>query len=321
MLFVLIWRVYELDRLGLETISPAGAAELEQGATPALDDVEVDEDTGLPSPAPLTDKLLEGGTLVAVSAMLDQARSLRLEANYPDALLRLKEAHLMHPQYGPILAEMAVIYEEMDNLDPARKTWEKLRGLGPTQGALYDLAVSRLGGESVIGGTALAAGDESGVGAGADGTLDEAGIGTSPGSVMGFSSIVKENNQAPDGETFLTLRLEVVAKEGETISPMDVDIQILFYESINDEYLDQTLATVDYHWVSLPADWNSADRKEILEVDYLLDPAIAESTGERRDYYGYIARIYYGRVLQDFQAEPASLLSEYPPPPRLPDEP
>ena len=63
---------------------------------------------------------------------------------------------------------------------------------------------------------------------------------------------------------------------------------------------------------------DNIDDIEILEVEYVRVPG---EGGETRDYYGYIARIYYRRELQAWRADPPKLRAQYPPPLILPTDP
>jgi hypothetical protein len=137
-----------------------------------------------------------------------------------------------------------------------------------------------------------------------------------------------ESNEDATGGDFMTLRLVVGARQNVEISPRDVFVLVFFYEMVDGQYIVQTNADVPYHWIDLPANWQGPRREETLEVDYYLpggesvveNAPLGEDLGGSRDYYGYIARIYYKSELQDAVAEPISLLNQFPPQTTLPLE-
>ena len=90
-----------------------------------------------------------------ITALLDQARELRFRGDMVNALMKLREARLIEPRNGSVLAEIAATYEKMENRDQAQTYWRELRSLGDSAGVLRELADYKLGR-----GTAQAAGSD-----------------------------------------------------------------------------------------------------------------------------------------------------------------
>jgi hypothetical protein len=258
-----------------------------------------------------------------VTALTDQARELRFRGDMVNALIKLREARLIEPRNGFVLAEIAATYEKMENLAQAQAYWRELRAMGDAAGVLRELADYKLGR-----GTTQPSGPVPGAGADFDPSAQRDASGLPAEALMGFAEIKQEQNKGADGEPFLTVRLNVRARPSPPIEPRDVFVLVYFYETVEDQYIVQTNADVSYHWRGLPADWAEDKNTEVLEVDYRQPgalpgdelPAEKDEGLEIRKYYGYIARIYYKGELQDAAAEPVSLLSQFPPPATLPLE-
>jgi len=89
----------------------------------------------------------------------------------------------------------------------------------------------------------------------------------------------------------------------------DMKVFVLFYDRLNGVDLASTAANVSNRWSDPPADFADGNQ-ETLEVTY--DLPQPEGRGERREYYGYIVRLYYRDQLQDSFAEPAALNQRFP---------
>ena len=287
----------------------------------------------LPRPVPLTEKLFQNDNSPSVvTALIEQARDLRFRGDIFTALIKLREAKLIEPRNPMVLAETAATYEQLEVPDEATKFWKELYNLGEGAGVMRDLAAFKL---RMMNSLAMANRQaELGVEAVSGSERDTHGL--RPNAAIGFRDIVKEENVAPDDEVFITVRLKVSSRPGGSVDASEVAILVYFYEVIDDEYIVQTNADVAYHWISLPADWRDSDNTEVLEVDYhqkAFEKEAADASKEEeetteekeegegessREFYGYIARIYYKGDLQDVAAEPVSLLNQFPPPNTLP---
>src|SRR4029077_15592840 len=87
----------------------------------------------IPSPAPsLVDQLLRQGI------------ELRDRGDMTNALARFQEALDSEPNNTGVLEEVAKTYESMQLLDRANETWRRIKEMGPSAGAAYELADQRL---------------------------------------------------------------------------------------------------------------------------------------------------------------------------------
>src|SRR5213594_3172762 len=87
----------------------------------------------VPAPSPsLVDQLLREGI------------ELRDRGDTTNALARLQEALESEPNNATVLEEIAKTYESMQLFDRSNEMWRKLREMGPSAGAAYELADRRL---------------------------------------------------------------------------------------------------------------------------------------------------------------------------------
>ena len=269
--------------------------------------------------------------------LLNQARKLRDRGDTTTALARLQEAVQSDPKNASVLAEMAMIYESMQLFERSNETWRRIQELGPSAGALYELADMKLkvgvptAASTPVGPTALAFG--------ADGIPD--------GSTFGITEVTPTVTNDPDAETHFTLRVAVKKRPGASIDYTQVKIQVFFYDTAdNNQRVVLTDADVSYEWLTPNHNWQETNpeilavtylraRKDAISSDAALTAAAAAvvppvpggkksrstkppptepmDTGQRK-YLGYIVRVYYKDQLQAVRAEPNRLLNLFPPP-------
>ena len=91
-------------------------------------------------------------------------------------------------------------------------------------------------------------------------------------------SLRQEND--PDAETKLLLRVGVKVRPDTPIDHTKVKIQVFFYDMVNNDQVVLTNAEVSYEWVTPGHDWRDTGN-EVLEVTYLRpkrnDPAPGSS--------------------------------------------
>jgi hypothetical protein len=105
-----------------------------------------------PSPSPLTLPESSEETMVqtpeAWPSLADQLRregtELRDRGDATNAIERFKEALDSEPNNTAVLAELAKTYDSIQLHDSANEVWRKLQEMGPSAGAAYELADSRL---------------------------------------------------------------------------------------------------------------------------------------------------------------------------------
>src|SRR5215212_11689836 len=108
-------------------------------AAPALP-----QSSATPVPATAATSTPSNAVLSAADRLLKEATSLRDKGDTTNALVRLQDAAQRDPKNANVLAEMAMIYESVQALDKSNATWRKIQEIGPTAGALYELAELKL---------------------------------------------------------------------------------------------------------------------------------------------------------------------------------
>jgi hypothetical protein len=276
-----------------------------------------------------------------IDRLLEEATALRARGDTANALARLQEASERDPKNAKVLEETAKIYESIQNFDRSNETWRKIQEIGPSAGASFELAATRL-----KLGVPTPAAVESGLPGPSRldlGTSRTDANGTLEGSNLGIAEVTATETPDPDAETNLTLRIGVKKRPNAAIDHTKVKIQVYFYDTVDDKDIKLTDAEVTYEWLTPNHDWAGSD-PEMLAVTYtrpksnVLSPEAALSAaaaavnpgkkssaskpapakaGEsgRRKYLGYIVRVYYHNQLQAVRADPARLLKLYPPSP------
>jgi hypothetical protein len=225
--------------------------------------------------------------------MVDVARQVRSMGDMQQALETLNKADLKYPNDPSVLAEMAQVYEAMRLSDKAAAIWRRLETMSPDQAAGYrEMAARRLTGNS-------SAGTGSGFGSPAAGPKMLS---------LGACQAIRDPSIA-NGEK-VVLRIPLLRQGNATIDPGQVDIDVFFFDRVNGEKVEQTIADDPVtSWGAPPVDWSGMG-EEPLNVTYFLpplSPSEIQAHG-RRSYHGYLVKLYYQHKLQDMAAEPRDLL-------------
>ncbi len=307
--------------------APAPAVSVEEGATPKLEQTVAEEEQRLlerlPKPTPLPVHR-EATPESRVSDLVAMARALRDRGDTSTALTRLREAQTIAPRNVEVISEMATTYEKMGITDKAISQWRRIYELGEQAGIYYAAAEAKL--------RALQLPDVSApppVPASTPlpetGALDALGTpatlqppkeasSSAPALTLGKVGTVDDTgNSLPLRK--LKLRVPILARPGLRVDVHDVTIQVFFYDQLENQRIVETNADVRSEWSSAPVDWASAD-PELLDVEYAQsEPAPKKRTErERRNYFGYVVRVYYKGELNATYAEPIRLLKQFPPP-------
>lgn len=304
-------------------------------------------------PAAVAQPSPSNAALSIAEQMLKEATLLRERGDTTNALARLQDASQRDPKNANVLAEMAMIYESIQLFDRSNETWRKIQAIGPTAGALYELADMKLkvGVAPTAAPVAAAAAGPgfAGVAPLDSGTARKDGEGIPDGSTFGITEAAVAENSDPDAETNLTLRVGVKVRSNTLIDHTKVKIQVYFYDTVDNNKVALTDAEVSYEWLTPNHDWKGTN-PEILAVSYVRlknsaissEAALSEaaanvtpplsgrkgsapkkSTGADagpRKYAGYQVRVYYNDQLQDVRAEPTKLLNLFAPPLTLPSQ-
>ncbi len=319
-------------------------------STPAAPSTAATSPAAATPPAVTAPSTPSAAALSAGDRLLKEATMLRDRGDTTNALERLQEAAQRDPQNANVLAEMAMIYESIQSFDRSNETWRKIQEIGPSAGALYDLADMKLkmGVPAPADASASAAGPGlAGVSPLDAGTSRDNADGIPDGSTFGIVEATATENPDPDAETNMTLRIAVKARPNTVIDHTKVKIQVFFYDTVDNKDIVLTDADVSYEWVTAHHDWKGTN-PEVLAVTYVratnkgispdaalsaaaaavtpsskksktnskrgTDSTAKDGVDGHRKYTGYIVRVYYNDQLQAVRADPTKLLNLFPPP-------
>lgn len=315
-------------------------------ATPVATAPPVADTAATPAPANVQ-SAPSTAALSAAERLLKEATQLRDKGDTTSALARLQEASQRDPKNANVLAEMAMIYESIQLFDRSNESWKKIQEIGPSAGALYELADMKLKtgvtppattttGPGLAGSSPLDAG-----------TTRNDADGIPDGSTFGITEVTATDSPDAESETNMKLKISVKSRPNTPIDHTKVKIQVFFYDTVDNKEVVLTDADVSYEWLTPHHDWKETN-PEVLAVTYLRaknktvssDAALAAAAasitpsatskkktpakkepatelpgeGGHRKYLGYIVRIYYNDQLQAVRADPTRLLNLFPPP-------
>jgi hypothetical protein len=256
---------------------------------------------GRPTPVPI--EQLTPKVAPQYTELIEQGKMWRKSGDTAGALKKFGEAANLEPGNALALAELAYTFEKMSLPDKAAEQWRRVLNLGENGGALYSAARAKL--EMAIGSVVRPTASSV-----------ASSVIIPDGHVMGLGKPTITPEPAGNSIRKFTFQVPVVARRGVAVARGDVRVEVLFYEQLNGKDVSNNSAHVKSRWASPPADWTE-DQTEILEIDY--DLRANGERNERRDYYGYIARLYYQGELQATYAEPTALNQKYPAPKTISD--
>ncbi|MGC3988395.1 MAG: alkyl sulfatase dimerization domain-containing protein [Chthoniobacteraceae bacterium] len=251
--------------------------------------------TELPKPTPVQDEKPAVTAEGQVNDMVEQAKELRDRGDTGTALIRLREAQVIAPQNPQVIAELATTYESMGQTEKAMEYWRHIYDMGDQAGVYYTAAAAKVNPAP----TAAA-------------TEDVPGI--QPGMTLGLLDISTDDKDDADSARHLIAHIPIKARPGTLVDVRDVAVQVLFYDMLSDASVVQTNANINYRWSTAPVDWADSSI-EVLDVEYVLPKG--KTPADSRQYFGYIARVYYKGELQDWRANPPKLRQMFPPPTTL----
>ena len=290
------------------------------------------------APAPTAVAAPSAAAVAGEDSLVREAIDFSNRGDSATALNRLQQATEKNPKNAQAYAEMAKIYEATSNLDRSNEMWRKVHEIGPSAGAIYELADARL--KRGVAATPAPAAVEA-TPAQAPPT-PAASDGIPDGSTFGVSELTAAETSDPDADMNLMLKIGVKKRPNAVIDHTRVKIQVFFYDTVDDRDIKLTDAEVNYEWLTPDHDWASA-KPEVLAVTYvraknkarsqeaaLTEAAASMNPGKKgraakpaatpgdeaghRKYLGYIVRIYYNDKLQAVRADPTKLLNLFPPP-------
>jgi hypothetical protein len=281
------------------------------GESPNATSASADPIPPPPKPVPVSPSKLNPPTAPPENRfqeLLQQGKQLRDRGDTGAALTRLREAQAIDPTNPEAIAEIAVTYERMSLMDKAGEQWRRIYEMGDAAGAFYYAADARL---KMSQAQALAAVN---IARSSDGEGPISRL--KPDANLGLGEATRVDKPESGGTRF-ALRIPIKTARGQKINVADVDIQVFFYDEVDGKTVVQTDADLSYRWASLPIDW-TAGEPETLEVEYSRQPPLAKGPkAERREFFGYIIRLYHQGEIQDARAEPESLNAKFPVPQSL----
>jgi hypothetical protein len=337
--------VYYINRARTEYAAAHPKAPAVAAAEPQTTAAPVEQAT----PAPTTVQAPPSAVVLSTAErLLKEATLLRDRGDTTNALDRLQEAAKSDPKNANVLAQMAMIYESIQLFERSNETWRKIQEIGPSAGALYELADMKLKNGVTTPAPATAETGPGLVGASPldAGTTRNDSDGIPDGSTFGITEVIATDTPDVDAETNMKLKIAVKSRPNTPIDHTKVKIQVFFYDTVDNKEVVLTDADVSYEWLTPHHDWKDTN-PEVLAVTYLrpknkpissdaaLSAAAAAVTppggkkktstkkepaaelpgeGGHRKYLGFIVRIYYNDQLQAVRADPTKLLNLFPPP-------
>ncbi len=264
-----------------------------------------------PKPVPVSSAKLnpQAAPETRYQELVLQGKQLRDRGDTGAALVKLREAMALEPQNPEAIAELAVTFERMSLMDKAAEQWKRIFDMGAEAGSFFIAAESRM---KMSQAQALVAAQGVQTPEAKEPPLSR----IREDAMLGIGDITRQERPESGGVRF-ALRVPIKAKRSEKVGVGDVDIHVHFYDIIDGKTPVQTSADVSYRFASAPIDWATGD-PEILEVEYSQQPPLARGPKtEKREYFGYIVRVYYKGELQDLRAEPETLNAKFPAPQTL----
>ncbi|MEM9480574.1 MAG: hypothetical protein AAGA58_13045 [Verrucomicrobiota bacterium] len=215
---------------------------------------------------------------------VEVALALRREGDMKGALEQLRSAQTIVGNHPRILYAMADAHQAMGLNAKANQEWELIRDIGPAAGDYYEMAVLRLG------------------------YTDPSFTPARPDTALFIGSAgIQRDEDFSDGEN-IAVRLSLQSRATGPLEVPKVYIDVQFYDLINGREVDvnRSKENVRFQWSTQPVNWN--ENEELLDITYVLPEALAKrNPGERRQYYGFVAKLYYKDQLQDVYMHPRTL--------------
>ncbi|MCB1209463.1 MAG: hypothetical protein KDK97_09060 [Verrucomicrobiales bacterium] len=272
---------------------------------PTLPSVSAPAAPSLPAVGlPKTGALTPNAEVNELLGVVEQLRPLGDTAGILDVL---KKAEVLLPNHPAVLKEFAQTYDLMGLTTKAVGYWQRIEAMGPQAGDFYAMAAQRLQSTGAFVGNP---GANPNPPVGGSVNADLAASPDSAARVLGLGVVKAIHDPAVQEGDKRIVRLPILSAPNTAVDPNAVEIEVFFYDLVNGDKVEQTIANEPVSaWVSPPVDW-SGDGQENLDVTYFL-PKLTEAetkTHGRRAYYGYVVKLYYQHRLQDTAADPPSLL-------------
>ena len=287
----------------LPAVSPPGAMKPATPVAPVAPVSAIAPAPALPAsrstmlaPAPVPSKTINP-TLpktgnASVDELIEVAAQSRELNDAEGALQALERADLMLPDNPVVLREKALTLGRLGRADKAQALWDKVARLGPGAGATSAPS-------------AMAASNP------APGSLNEAfaslGASTSGPLSLGPCEVVRDASVIR-GQQML-LRVPVKGAAGSAIGVNDWNLDVLFYDRVDGSRLEPTNADPVALNFDLPVDFKTGE--EIVTAVYHMPELTPQEIANigRREFGGYVIKLYYKNRLMSTAASPRDLLS------------
>ena len=269
--------------------SPAAAVKIPLPSRPAINLTTIPGNIS-PGIPPADGNPRQAITNPEVLELIAVARALRKDGDTAEALKKLRVAESYIPSHPRILWELIVTYKSMALEEKAQEKLIRLVALGPVAGGEY-YQIAKL---SVDASSSIQ-------------TLQQ------PAHFSYGEILTSTKPDEGDGERVL-VKMAIHSRLEHAASPEDIGILIEFYDLVDGTKVEKTRSnTPTSHWPTSPVNWTEP-ATEIVEWQYhmpVLTPREITDFGKRQ-YYGFIARLYHKNILQDVYAEPRILLVQPP---------
>ena len=135
-------------------------------------------------------------------------------------------------------------------------------------------------------------------------------IGASQDTVLAITETTLSEITDLNALSHLTLKVGVKPRPGTQNG--HARIIVSFYDRTKDDKMKPTDARTSYSWLNASEDWTDATPKFLVAT--YVRPKTQSRSADRREYGGFIVRVYFDGQLQDARATPPELLTLFPAP-------
>lgn len=220
-----------------------------------------------------------------VESLLKEAFSFYVNGDMVKAVGLLEEAKLIDSNEPAVLDLEAQIAEDIGAIKKARQLYLQIHSFGVSAGSYYRRASYKL---------------TKGIG----NKIDD-------WAVLMFGSV---NIDRGEEGRFAELTIPVRSKEGETIIPTLIEIQVNLYDLVNGKKIEPAAknSIIESVWLDSVRDWSDTG-EESIRVKYTIPrvDSVMEHLYGQRKYHGQVVELYYKGELQDIIAHPRKLVKQH----------
>lgn len=217
-----------------------------------------------------------------VDELIDVAIESRALEDMPGALQALERAELLLPDHPAVLREKALTLGRMGRQAQAQSLWDRAKSL---------------------------AGGQPSPSAASSGGPPSASSQGGQGPLMLGTCRVEPDLTVSSGQK-LVVKVPVRSQPGVTIDPAAMNLDVFFYDRVDGSRVENTKADTPVFSFDLPVDFASGE--EIISVVYHMPKLSPQEEAEigRREFHGFVVKLYYQQKLVSTTAEPRDLLTQ-----------